>query len=102
VCDRWKQSFENFLEDMGERPPNTTMDRIDNSKGYFKENCRWASPKEQAINRNNTRFYTIDGVTKCLKEWTEQYNINYLVVFKRLKRGWKIMRSLTTTPQKRS
>jgi len=50
-CKEW-QFFADFLKDMGIRPENTSLDRIDNSKGYFKENCRWATAKEQVANRN--------------------------------------------------
>jgi len=51
VCERWQNSFLNFLEDMGERPPSRTIDRIDGGKGYFPENCRWATLKQQNDNR---------------------------------------------------
>ncbi len=50
VCEQWLQ-FHYFLRDMGERPEGTTLDRIDNDKGYYKENCRWATGYEQGWNR---------------------------------------------------
>ena len=76
VCERWK-NFENFLADMGERPmDNLSLDRIDNSLGYFKENCRWATRKEQDRNKRNSVLITWNGITKNLVDWVKEWNIN--------------------------
>jgi len=71
VCERWL-SFPNFLSDMGHRPPGKTLDRIDNSKGYEPENCRWATAREQRNNRRDTKLYTYAGKTMCLADWVRE------------------------------
>lgn len=63
VCARWLgvDGFDNFVADMGERPENYSIDRINNDEGYSSENCRWATPYEQSLNRR-PRKNTITGV----------------------------------------
>lgn len=51
VCSRWKKSFKNFIDDMGERPKGYSIDRKDNNKGYSPDNCYWATDKQQALNK---------------------------------------------------
>src|SRR5208283_3600948 len=85
VCKRW-DSFENFLADMGPRPsPKHSIDRIENDAGYFPKNCRWATAKEQARNTRQTTKLTIDGITKSLGEWCDEYGIAMGTVHRRLR-----------------
>lgn len=84
VCAEWLD-FSKFLEDMGEPPSAThSLDRIDGSKGYSKENCRWATPKEQARNKSNNRVITLEGESKCLAEWCEILNLPYVRTWQKL------------------
>lgn len=97
VCDRWKDSFENFLEDMRERPSKDhSLDRIDNDGDYTPENCRWTDWKTQARNRRCNYLVTYNGVKKSLVEWCEKFNINYSTAHSRLERGWDIPKIFTT------
>ena len=84
VCERWRV-FENFLEDMGEPEPGRSLDRIDNEKGYSKENCRWSSHEDQGNNRRNNIWLTSDGVTKTVSEWSRERGINKRTILRRLK-----------------
>lgn len=89
VCDRWANSFENFLADMGTKPgPEYSLDRKDGNKGYSPDNCRWATPTEQNRNRDNARNITIGGETKCLSEWAEQAGLQAPTISFRIASGW--------------
>lgn len=70
VCDRWlgKNGFWNFVDDMGEKPKGYSIDRVDVNGDYGPNNCRWASPKEQAYNRRNCLVFVIDGNTYNTEE----------------------------------
>src|SRR5215217_5661984 len=94
VCERWR-SFENFLADVGERPPGTTLDRIDNDGPYAPENCRWASLREQSLNKRSNRRVTLEGVTLTVLEWCERLGRKRATVYDRLRLGWPIERALS-------
>lgn len=89
VCERW-HTFENFLADMGRRPDGLTLDRIDVNGNYEPDNCRWATPKEQARNQRRNRHITIAGETRVLSEWAEISGISATLLWARKFRlGWK-------------
>lgn len=74
----WVDSFENFLNDVGRRPsPKHTLDRIENNDGYYKNNCRWATKKQQANNRRSNINITFNGQTMTLMQWAEKIGVNY-------------------------
>ena len=76
VCNRWRDSFENFYADMGERPEGMTLDRYPDKTGnYEPTNCRWATPAQQQRNLRKNLFLTIDGVTKLLIDWADEKRI---------------------------
>lgn len=85
ICPRW-QSFENFLADMGVRPEGKTLDRKDNGKLYSPSTCRWATPKQQARNRRNNRWFTFGGKRMLLQDWAKKLNVNKTTLERRLRR----------------
>lgn len=75
VCDRWLESFKNFLEDMGEKPGKEySIDRIDVDGDYCLENCRWATVDVQNRNRRTNFFIEYKGERKCLTDWCRFFN----------------------------
>lgn len=86
VCARWLR-FEDFLSDMGPRPPGMSLDRIDVDGNYEPGNCRWATAKTQGRNKRATHRATIDGVTLPLADWADRFGIPYQTVLRRARYG---------------
>lgn len=84
VCAEWEHNFKQFAVDMGERPfEDAEIDRIDNSKGYSKENCRWTTPLINSRNRRVNVYVEYEGERCCLSEWAEHLGVNYYTFHKR-------------------
>lgn len=77
VCDRWLNSFENFVGDMGERPPGLTLERNDVNGDYEPDNCRWATRQEQSDNRRRTIWVEHAGSRLTLKSYAAARGIDY-------------------------
>lgn len=84
VCKRWLL-FENFLEDMGPRPPGTSIDRINLNKNYMPSNCAWADRKTQARNSKQVVWVEMRGQRKRLVEWCEELGVSINTVRDRVK-----------------
>jgi len=97
VCDRWLNSFDNFLSDMGRRPNIMfSIERISNDKGYSPENCRWATKKEQSANRRSNIKIEYNGESMILSEWAKKINIPYPTLLNRVNKKWTIEDAFTT------
>ncbi len=95
VCDRWLD-FRNFYADMGEKPANLKIERIDNDGDYEPGNCRWATQKEQIRNRENTLMVEYEGRMTPVAELSERFGIRHKRVVARLKLGRSIEEALQT------
>lgn len=100
VCERWAQ-FENFLEDVGERPsPQHSIDRINNDGDYTPGNVRWAVAKEQSRNTRANKILTVAGESKTVAEWAEVIGCDPRVLHLRLTRGWTAEQAVRGTGAK--
>lgn len=102
ICQPWSESFPTFLSDMGEPPPGLSLDRRDNDRGYNKDNCRWATRKQQSRNIRSNRNITIGGETRCLAAWLDLIGISQQSFYQRVKRGMTVERALTLKPKRPS
>jgi hypothetical protein len=96
VCAEWVNSYEKFRDDMGHPPfVGASIDRIDNEKGYSKENCRWATVIEQRHNVRSNINLTYEGETHCLAEWARIKKMNEQTLYCRIRKGWDVADALT-------
>lgn len=87
VCERWNNSFESFLEDMGEKPDGMSLDRINSSGNYEPGNCRWATTAQQNRNRKSNINITHNGKTMCVRDWCHELGLNADRVYGYIRRG---------------
>ena len=99
ICKEWLDDPRNFINDMGEKPNpkrNYSIERINNEKGYYKENCKWANKKEQARNRRSNVWLEYNGTKMLLCDWAKALGVNQTTLGKRLRLGWSVEKTLTT------
>jgi hypothetical protein len=98
MSDEWKNSFFAFKNDIGERPSKKhSIDRIDNYKGYFPDNCRWVTMSEQCRNKRKTVFFEYNGEKKNLNDICDDLKLSHNMVYNRInKLGWNLEKALIT------
>lgn len=98
VCKEWNNSFESFYKwaNSNGYKEGLSIERKDNDGDYKSTNCIWVPFKKQARNRRTTRLISFNSEEKCLADLAEQYNINYKLLWKRLKLGWSIEEAINT------
>lgn len=101
VCERW-MDFNLFLEDMGERPIGFQIDRIDCNGNYEPSNCRWATIKQQSINKRTNKKLNFEGITMTIAEWSEKTGIPRDTLWHRVYTAkWQVHKALTEPLRKR-
>jgi len=96
VCPRWLESFDNFLEDMGEKPEGMSIDRINVNGNYEPSNCRWATNKVQQTNKRTCRIIEFNGVSMTKRDWANHLGMHEATITTRLNAGWPVEMILTT------
>lgn len=96
VYRRWRQSFEEFYLYVGSAPsPKHGIDRINNSKGYFPGNVRWATQEEQSRNKTTNIWLELGAKRLILKDWAREMGLPYGTLYRRFRVGWDVNRILT-------
>lgn len=99
VCDRW-MDFRNFYADMGDRKPGFSLDRINNGKGYYPENCRWATSFEQQNNRRDNIWISAFGRNETIANWSREVGLAETTILQRIGSGMTPEMALSTPPKK--
>lgn len=101
ICDRWLNSFEDFLSDMGPCPPGLTIDRWPNPNGNYEPgNCRWATIQEQGNNRRTNHLLTLNGRTQTIAQWSRELGLKKVTLWRCTNLGWTDERVLTESVEK--
>jgi hypothetical protein len=88
VCARWRQGYEFFLADMGERPPGMSLERERVNEGYSPDNCKWATDEEQANNKRNNVVIEHNGKSLTIAQWARELNVGAQKLYYRHSQGW--------------
>lgn len=97
VCDRWKDSFENFLADMGLCPDGLTLERKENGQSYEPSNCIWATRQEQSENKRNNIYIRWSGAVGTAAQWSRKLGIHKTTIAKRAQSGWPLSEPMPNT-----
>lgn len=99
VCKEWENSFARFLADMGEKPADATIERVNNDLGYSKDNCVWATRAQQTVNRRVNHRLVFNGETLTISQWASKTGLSKSLLYDRInKLKWPVDAALTTPP----
>lgn len=100
ICERWRNSYEAFLEDVGRRPAALSLDRWPNQNGNYEPgNVRWATAQQQQRNKRDNRLLTWDYRTQSVSAWSEEKGWPRTIIDNRLRKGWDVEKIFTTKPR---
>lgn len=88
ICERWRDDYDAFYEDMGPRPAGMTLERRDNNQGYSLSNCAWAPMTAQSRNRRSNRVVTIAGRAQPMQDWATEIGIDPRTLAYRLRKNF--------------
>lgn len=102
VCERWRNSFQAFLDDMGQRPDGMTIDREDTDGNYEPGNCRWATIDQQNNNKSDTRHMYFNGRTMNMTAWAKEIGTSPAALHHRITKIGMSVEDALTIPFSRS